>query len=108
MKKLFLLFTTLSSIVILSSCTLSQSLQYDIITTLFPQYDIARTLGQEDFNVYNVLPVGASPHSYEITSQDIESISNASLFFYTSDAIEPWVSNLILTNTTVVNLLERV
>jgi len=108
MKKMFLFFIMLLTLTILSSCTFSQSLQYDIITTLFPQYDIAKTLGQEDFNVYNVLPIGASPHSYEITSKDIESISNASLFLYTSDAVEPWVKKLILTSTTVVNVFERV
>lgn len=108
MKKITLLVVSLISTVLLASCTLSSNLEYDIVTTLFPQYDIARTLGEDDFNVYNVLPLGASPHTYEITSQDMERISNASVFLYTSDDVEPWAKNLLLDNTLSINLLERI
>jgi zinc transport system substrate-binding protein len=68
--------------------------ELSIITTLYPQYDFARTIAPEA-EVEFLLPAGTEPHSYEPTPKDIESIRNADLFIYTGESMEPWVEDLI-------------
>lgn len=107
MKKLFIFMMTLVTTISLASCQ-SDAEAYDFVTTMFPQYDIAVSLAGDDFTVFNVLPLGASPHSYEVTSQDIETMTLSKTLIYTSDTIEPWVLDLNLGDTTIVNLLHEV
>jgi zinc transport system substrate-binding protein len=68
--------------------------QLSIVTTLFPQYDFARSIAP-NADVRLILPSGIDPHSYEPTPQDVQIIQNADLFLYTSDIMEPWVKDLI-------------
>lgn len=104
MKKSLLVYFLFILIFVISAC--SDVKAYDIVTTLYPQYDIAVTLAEDDLSVYNVLPFGMSPHQYELTSQDIEAITLSQVLIYTSDAIDPWVSDLILNDTIIYNTLE--
>jgi zinc transport system substrate-binding protein len=95
---LLLLFTTF----ILASCQETES--YDVVTTLFPQYDMAKAIAGDDLTVYNLLPFGTSPHSFEITSKDRQMIETSKLFIYTSDDLETWASEIVLSETRILNL----
>ena len=103
MKKVFAFILTLVMLHVIAACESSNE-TYDIVTTLFPQYDMARAIAGDDLTVHNILPFATSPHSYEITSSDRTMIENASLFIYTSDELEVWASALSLSNTTILNL----
>ena len=63
-----------------------------IVTTLFPQFDFARTIAGNLADVQLLLPPGSESHSYEPTPADIIAINEADLFIYTGDDMEAWVS----------------
>jgi len=66
-----------------------------IVTTLFPQYDFAKEIGQDKVEVSLLLPPGVEAHSYEPTPQDIVEIEEADLFIYTGEGMEPWAHKTI-------------
>ncbi|MFW6320000.1 MAG: metal ABC transporter solute-binding protein, Zn/Mn family, partial [Bacillota bacterium] len=43
----------------------------NVVTSLFPQYDVARALGEDNVNLTYILPPGVSAHSYEPTASTI-------------------------------------
>lgn len=63
-------------------------------TSLFPVYDFARIVGGDKVSVSLILPAGAEAHSYKPTEKDKETIKTSSIFFYTSDLMEPWAKDL--------------
>jgi ABC-type Zn uptake system ZnuABC Zn-binding protein ZnuA len=65
---------------------------------------MAKAIAGDDLTVYNILPFGTSPHSFEITSKDRQLIETSKLFIYTSDALETWASNIALSKTKSINL----
>jgi zinc transport system substrate-binding protein len=69
--------------------------QISIVTTLFPFYDISKSLVGEPGNVQLLVPPGVEPHSFEPTAQDIIDIQNADIFIYTGDTMEPWVKDIV-------------
>lgn len=66
----------------------------NVIVTLFPQYDMVRSIAQDKVNVTLLLPAGVEPHAYEPSPSTIININEADLFVYTSDIMETWISNL--------------
>lgn len=102
MKKTFILLTLSFTAFILGGCQETET--YDVITTLFPQYDMATHIAGDDLTVHNILPFGTSPHAFEITSKDRKMIETSSLFIYTSDTLENWVTDITLTRTLSLNL----
>lgn len=80
----------------LSACgnTDSES-DFRVTTTLFPQYDITRSIAPEEASVSLILPPGVSPHDYEPSPQVVASILESDLFIYTSEWLEPWVSSIL-------------
>ena len=66
----------------------------DIVCSLFPLYDFARTIAGERANVKLVLPYGVDSHDYEPSVGDAAMISRADLFIYTDDELETWVKGL--------------
>ncbi len=103
-KKYILVMMMLISAMLLASCQNKDRDVYQIVTTLFPQYDIAKAIVGDEMSVKNVLPFGTDPHSYEITSKDRQYIESSELFIYTSDELENWVDDISLTQTLVLNL----
>jgi len=71
-----------------------------IITTLFPVYDFAKSIGGNKADVILLIPPGTEPHGYEPTASDLVNINNADVFAYTGDFMEKWVSGILnsLTN----------
>lgn len=82
-----------------------------IVATLFPQYDFARTLAADLADVTLLLPPGAESHSYEPTPADMILINNADLFIYTGDAMEGWAASVLDSlegNPTVLDISEGI
>lgn len=83
------------ALLVLSACGPAQeSEKIQVVTTLFPTYDFARTLAGDLAEVTLLLPPGVESHSYEPTPGDLVKISEAGLFIYTSQAMEPWASKV--------------
>ena len=75
----------------------------NIITTMFPTYDFARSIVGDKGNVTMLLPVGTECHSYEPTPKDIININSSDLLIYTGKYMETWV-NVILDSLDNKNL----
>jgi len=83
-----------------------------VVTTLFPLYDFARTIAGDKAQVTMLLPPGVEPHTFEPRPEDMIRISRAGLFIYTSKYMEPWAEKIITgidnKKLRVVNAGERV
>jgi len=66
-----------------------------VVTTLFPTYDFAKQIGGDKIEVTLLLPPGMEPHVFEPTPLDIIKISQADIFVYTGDFMEPWVTDIL-------------
>ncbi len=65
-----------------------------VVTTLFPLYDFARTIGGDKAQVTMLLPPGVEPHTFEPRPDDMVRISQAGLFIYTNPYMEPWAEKV--------------
>lgn len=66
-----------------------------IMTSLFPWYDLAKQIGGDKVEVSLLLPPGVEAHAFEPTPSDMLKISQANLFVYTGDYLEPWAKDLL-------------
>lgn len=65
-----------------------------VVTTLFPLYDMAKYVGGEKANVFLLLPPGVEPHSFEPKPSDIIKINQADIFIFTGKFMEPWADDI--------------
>lgn len=66
-----------------------------VVTTLFPLYDMARSIGADNAEVTLLLPPGAEAHSFEPKPSDIVKVGEADVFVYTGKFMEPWAADVI-------------
>ena len=66
-----------------------------IVTTLFPLYDIAKNIGADRVEVSLLMPPGVEPHTFEPKPTDIVRINEADCFVYTGRFMEPWAEDII-------------
>ena len=102
MKRIFsLLAVTALTISCLTACnsrtqeTSAATHRLRIVTTIFPQYDFAREIGNGKADVTMLLKPGMESHSYEPSPRDIQSIQNSDLFIYTGGENDAWVENIL-------------
>ena len=65
-----------------------------IVTSFYPLYEIARTVGGEYVDVQNLVPPGAEPHDYELTPKDISRVFGSSILFVNGGGLEPWFGKI--------------
>lgn len=73
----------------------NDSTKIKVITTLFPLYDFAKIIGQDNIDVVLLLPPGVEPHAFEPKPSDIIKINEFDLFVYTGDFMEPWAEDIV-------------
>ena len=66
-----------------------------VVTTLFPLYDMARSIGADNAEVTLLLPPGAEAHSFEPKPSDIVKVGEADVFVYTGRFMEPWAADVV-------------
>ncbi len=66
-----------------------------IVATIFPLADIAKQVGGERVNVITILPIGASPHTFEPAPQQIKELSDSKLFLKVGAGLDFWADNII-------------
>ncbi len=101
-KKIRILFVIgIFAAIVLSIAAISGRVQKSntgkitIVTTLYPLYDFAVSIGRDKVDVSMLLPPGVEPHSFEPKPSDIAKISKAGVFIYTGKFMEPWVEDII-------------
>lgn len=100
MKKLLLLGVIM--LIIISGCSKnSQAMKtspdssfLEVYTTVFPIYDFTQKIGGDRVKVHNMLPWGASPHSFEPSSRLMADLSKAGLIIYNGAGLEPYMDKL--------------
>lgn len=82
----------------MSGCTKSEHKPVNglqVVTTLFPLYDFARSIAGDKAQVTMLLPPGVEPHTFEPKPEEMIRISRAGLFIYTNKYMEPWAEKII-------------
>jgi len=65
-----------------------------VTVTIYPTYDIVKNIAGDKVNLFQIIPFGREPHSFEPTPKDIIRISNSQLFIYTGMSVDSWAINL--------------
>lgn len=68
--------------------------KYDVVCTIFPQYDFVRNIAGDSLSVKMLLPAGTDAHNYELTTRDKSAIANCSVFIYIGGESEKWVKDV--------------
>jgi ABC-type metal ion transport system, periplasmic component/surface adhesin len=82
----------------------AENKKLQIVTTLFPLYDFAKSIGQDKVEVTLLLTPGVEAHSFEPRPSDVILINQADVFVYTGKSMEPWADDIIksVTNKNLV------
>ena len=95
MRKIISVAIILGSFLILSGCnnTIDNG-KKNIVTTIFPIYDIVRAITNDTVNIDLMISPGQDIHSYDPSTDDIINVKKSDLFIYIGDNMETWVQDL--------------
>jgi len=65
-----------------------------ISATIFPLYDIAQNIGGEKINVKLIAPPGASPHTFEVTAEQVKKMQNTKIIFAIGHGLDEWTAQI--------------
>ncbi len=71
----------------------AKSSKIQVSASFYPLYFFSQQIGGDKANVINITPVGAEPHDYEPTAQDVAQIENSKLLVV-NGSLEPWGDNI--------------
>lgn len=77
-----------------------------VVTTIFPLADLIGQLGGDQVSVSHLLPTGASPHTYEPTTDQARQVADARLFVYVGAGLDDWAVKLAETGSRDLPVLE--
>jgi zinc transport system substrate-binding protein len=95
-------------LVLLSSAAWAQA-PINVVVSLHPHFDLVRQLTGDAAVVTRVLPIGASPHTFDPTPRDVARIADADLVIF-NGGIDEWLLDLVAasgTDAEVFELLEE-
>jgi zinc transport system substrate-binding protein len=69
-----------------------------VVCTIFPQYDIVRSLASEYVDLHMAVLPGVDTHNYDPSVDDMILIKKSALFVYTGDFMENWASTIGASN----------
>ncbi len=72
-----------------------------VAATIFPIADIARSVGGETVEVIQLLPSGASPHTYALTPQQLVALQDARVVFAVGYGLDEWGTQAATQNANV-------
>lgn len=79
---------------------IKKSVKPQIAVTIFPLADIARSIFGDQIDVVQLLPIGSSEHTFELTPQQAVNISNISVLFYIGQGLDDnWAAPVLKSNT---------
>lgn len=71
-----------------------------VVVTLPLFAEFVREVGRENVEVSSLIPAGADPHSYELTTEDIQRIKTADFVFVNGLGLDPEIQELVEANRT--------
>lgn len=66
-----------------------------VVTSFFPLYDFAKTIGGEHVALTNLVPAGVEPHDWTPKSQDMVHLTKSQLFVYQGAGFEGWTDDVL-------------
>ncbi len=96
MKNKVLIFIVLVCVLVavFIFCSCVETEKYDVVCTIFPQYDFCRKVAGDELKIKMLLPAGTDAHNYELTTRDKSAIANCNLFIYVGGESEKWVKDV--------------
>lgn len=70
--------------------------------SIFPLYDIVKTIAGNDFEVSLLLPPGASPHTFDPTPATVASAESSDAIYIIGHGLDSWIKDLISDNSTII------
>ena len=65
-----------------------------VATTIYPVYDIVKNISGDLAEVINIMPAGASPHTFELTPKKVKDLQGTDILFTIGYGIDEWTSSL--------------
>ncbi len=80
----------------------------EAVATIFPLADMAGRIGGEKVTVTCLLPAGASPHTFEPTTEQVRKSSQADLLLYIGGGLDDWAVKMTAASgrRTILSLFE--
>ena len=103
LKKIFLSVVLFFGVTLfLGGCSLQNSVEdtknseqkIKVAASIFPLYDITKEIAGDKIDVNLILPPGASPHTFEVSSSQIKKLQGVKLFFVIGQNLDAWVENI--------------
>ena len=79
----------------------------DVLTSVYPVYDLVRNVAGDRVVVDYILPVGANPHHYEAMPADVRRIKAAGHFIGVHPEFDGWVKSLTSAGTGSIFLAQE-
>jgi zinc transport system substrate-binding protein len=72
----------------------------NVVASFFPIYEFVKAVGGNSINLSVLIPIGAEPHNFDPTIQQVQKANSANLLVYNGASMEePWIHNLAPQNT---------
>ena len=72
----------------------------NVVASFYPIYEFVKAVGGEGINLSVLIPIGAEPHDFDPTIQQVQHANSANLLVYNGASMEePWIHNLTPQNT---------
>ena len=72
----------------------------NVVASFYPIYEFVKAVGRDRINASVLIPIGAEPHDFDPTIQQIQKANSANLLIYNGASMEePWIHNLTPQNT---------
>lgn len=97
LKRISVFIAALMLVSCFCSCTANTSFETDkfhVYCTVFPVYDLTKTIAGDDAEVKLMVPCGAEPHDWEPSTTDMRSIEKADVLITNGAGMEPWLETL--------------
>src|SRR5215831_7898510 len=72
----------------------------NVVASFYPIYEFLKAVGGDRINLSVLIPIGAEPHDFDPTIQEVQKANSANLLVYIGASMEePWIHNLAPQNT---------
>jgi zinc transport system substrate-binding protein len=77
-----------------------------VAATIFPIYTLVQEVAGDKVDVNLILPSGASPHTFEVTTSQIRNLQDTKLIFANGQNLDNWAQNITsaISGTTLLDL----
>lgn len=65
-----------------------------ISATIFPLYDIVQNISGDKIHVQLIAPPGASPHTFEVTAEQVRELQGSKILFSLGHGVDAWISQV--------------